>query len=641
MQKAIADAIHTALAPFRLRWEALDGNQQQALWEAASKVSQGPNPQESLHEVVRSIHLEQSLAALASNLLQDEPPLAPQEALQEVEQSSRLQQYMASLNNCLLYEEPPCADHGRKAYYLEAQHGRACAQHATNAMMGAARLRLRDFAAHEASQTGEAREAVEARLLDQGVFPATVHAVLQQQLGMAFHFHEIAPLVDEQGHCTLDRDQARLLDQLDTDRLLLQSNIDGSGASHYVAFRRNGERWDLLDSLRSEPQYDVSPFAYLVREGATSFAVIWPQNPLMVSALPLGTSKTRYDNQTARDHWRKSQKRRQEFGALLKQWNEATGKEASGGALLRQLSALCDKEDEKKRGTPVAGSNNLVWEFTVALTPGMREVRVWRGLYNRVPNLRAAPAPDDDQAREALLQEMCTFANRSAGKRREKLAGSIVYDYQTANNHWHHSEKRRQEFGALLAQWKQATGKTGSGAALLQHLSALCDKEDEKKRGTPVAGSDNLVWEFTATPVPGMGEVRVWRGLDGNGVPNLRAAPAPNDGQARETLLQEMEYSAKLSASKRRDKLVGDIAYDSYTAIAHWRGKRAQEFSALLAQWKQATGKTISGGALLQQLSALCDKEDEKKRGAPVAGSNNLVFEFTVALAPGMGEVRV
>jgi len=60
------------------------------------------------------------------------------------------------------------------------------------------------------------------------------------------------------------------------------------------------------------------------------------------------------------------------------------------------------------------------------------------------------------------------------------------------------------------------------------------------------------VFEFTVTPLAGNAPVTIWRGLDGNGVPDLRLAPASGDDQARANLLKEMQVSAKISAGKRR-----------------------------------------------------------------------------------------
>jgi hypothetical protein len=165
-------------------------------------------------------------------------------------------------------------------------------------------------------------------------------------------------------------------------------------------------------------------------------------------------------------------------------------------------------------------------------------------------NLRLAPAPDDDQARASLLKEMKISENRSAGKRRKKSAAAFVYAASSARNHW--SGKRATEFKALLQEWKTAMGTENSGGALLQELSALCDREDAALRGTPVEGSGGLVFEFTVTLHPGIAPVTVWRGLDGNGMINLRLAPAPDDEQTRARLFKEMKGSAKKSAGKRK-----------------------------------------------------------------------------------------
>jgi hypothetical protein len=126
---------------------------------------------------------------------------------------------------------------------------------------------------------------------------------------------------------------------------------------------------------------------------------------------------------------------------------------------------------------------------------------------------------------------------------------AVAYAAATARRHW--IGKRAAEFGALLPEWNTATGIEHSGGALLQELSALCDREDA--RGTQVAISDGLVvFEFTVTLHPGMAPVTVWRGLDGNGMVNLRLAPTPDDERARASLLKEMKGSANRSAGKRK-----------------------------------------------------------------------------------------
>jgi hypothetical protein len=166
-----------------------------------------------------------------------------------------------------------------------------------------------------------------------------------------------------------------------------------------------------------------------------------------------------------------------------------------------------------------------------------------------VPNLRLAPAPDNEQAHASLLTEMQIFAKRSAGKQREKPAAAVAYAIAAAHSHW--TSKRATEFGALLQEWNTVVGNEKSGGVLLQELSALCDGEDA--RGTQVAISDGLVVsEFTVTLHPRMAPVTVWRGLADNGMINLRLAPAPDDEPARASLLKEMKGSANKSAGKRK-----------------------------------------------------------------------------------------
>jgi hypothetical protein len=141
-------------------------------------------------------------------------------------------------------------------------------------------------------------------------------------------------------------------------------------------------------------------------------------------------------------------------------------------------------------------------------------------------------------------------AKKSAGQLRERPVAAVAYTTYTAYSHW--SGNRATEFEALLQAWNTATARNNGGGALLQELSARCDREDADLRGTPVENSDGRVFEFTVTLEPGMAPARIWRGLDGNGVPNLRLAPKPNNEQARASLLKEMEISAKKRAGKRK-----------------------------------------------------------------------------------------
>jgi hypothetical protein len=97
------------------------------------------------------------------------------------------------------------------------------------------------------------------------------------------HCHAHRPLVNAQGVLRLDSVQARFLDGLHTDRLLLQADhYEGdSASSHYVAFRREGGQWVLLDSLEETPQHGVAPSAYLLgAERIRHFTALWPQHAL-------------------------------------------------------------------------------------------------------------------------------------------------------------------------------------------------------------------------------------------------------------------------------------------------------------------------------------------------------------------------
>lgn len=176
----------------------------------------------------------------------------------------------------------------RRHFYMERQCGHACAQHAVNAMMGGPLVSLTHFAEWETQV--QAQQGIipapltylTATMLAQGVYLETVHGTLTS-LGIALHRYDHRPVVDAQGRLVRDRAQARFLDSLETDRLLLQSDrYEGGGAvSHYVAFRKEGGQWVLLDSLHDAPQYGITPSDYLLRdEGIQHFTALWPQHAL-------------------------------------------------------------------------------------------------------------------------------------------------------------------------------------------------------------------------------------------------------------------------------------------------------------------------------------------------------------------------
>jgi hypothetical protein len=190
-----------------------------------------------------------------------------------------------------------------------------------------------------------------------------------------------------------------------------------------------------------------------------------------------------YPSKNAKGHW--NGQRAQEFEPLRQAWNAATSTSASGGAFLQHLSAKCDEALKTECGNPI-DEEGLIFEFEVQTHPEGEVMRVWRGVDgNDSINLRLAPEPSDDEARKALLTAMQLSAKWSAGRRRERPAGSLPYSSNNANDHWR--GQRAQEFEPLRQAWSVATGKkSASGAAFLRHLSAKCDEALAAGRGKPV-----------------------------------------------------------------------------------------------------------------------------------------------------------
>jgi len=197
---------------------------------------------------------------------------------------------------------PQVTPAGQRCFYLEQQCGHACAQHAVNAMVGGPLVSLSDFARHEAQapqQTMPAsRQGIAADMLARGVQVETVKGTLHEQ-GMPMHCYAHVPIAHAQG---LDPVQARFLDGLRTDRLLLQADrYEGdSASSHYVAFRRDGGQWVLLDSLHHVPQYRVAPSAYLLAdEKIRHFTALWPQHALRGQDALVAVGGMEHDRQEA------------------------------------------------------------------------------------------------------------------------------------------------------------------------------------------------------------------------------------------------------------------------------------------------------------------------------------------------------
>jgi len=450
--------------------------------------------------------------------------------------------------------------------------------------------------------------------------------------------------------------------------LLLQADrYEGdSTSSHYVAFRRDGGQWVLLDSLHHAPQHGIAPSAYLLGdEKIKNFTALWPQHALrgqdaLVAVdgmdhdrqegvdrgaheehgwqdrqvwAPSVPERIAYPIKTAQNHWKGQ--RAQEFEPLRQAWSVATGKKsASGGAFLQHLSTKCDEALVAGSGEPVDEAR-LIFAFEVKTHPEGEAIRVWRGVdSNGSINLRLAPAPNDDEARKALLKAMQNSAKQSAGHRKEKPAGRLSYPIKSAHDHW--KGQRAQEFEPMLQAWNRATGTLASGGAFLQYLSEQCDDALVAGSGEPVDEA-GLIFEFEVKTHPEGEAMRVWRGVEDNGSINLRLAPAPSDDKARKALLTDMRQSAKQSASQRREKLAGVLPYPSKNAHGHWNGPRAQEFEPLRQAWSMATGTSARGGSFLQHISAQCDKTLATE---PVDEAG-LIFEFEVKTHPEGEAMRV
>jgi len=659
-------AIAKALGHFSgMRWVTIDEAHRQALLAVATGMKEAEQRQQHLHEMLSSIQ----------QTVQDMDWLASRhQRLAQVIDPALLTASVSAVHYGRVTIDGPHRDEaGQAHFYLEQQYGHACAQHAVNAMVGGPLVSLSDLAQYEAETQAPqeamptSRQGIAAYMLLQGVQVETVQGTLQER-GIPTHCHAHVPLAHVQG---LDPVQARFLDGLQTDRLLLQADrYEGdSTSSHYVAFRRDGGQWVLLDSLHHAPQYGVAPSAYLLGdERIKNFTALWPQHALQGQDAPVAVGGMEHDRQegadrdaheergwqdrpvlvpsapariaypikTAQDHWKGQ--RAQEFEPLRQAWNVATGKKAaSGGAFLRHLSTKCDEALVAGGGKPVDEAG-LIFAFEVQTHPQGKTIQVWRGVNdNGSINLRLAPTPEDDDARKALLTAMQQSAKKSASQRREKPTGSLPYSSHDATHHWKGS--RAKEFEPMRQAWNVATGTLASGGAFLQHLSAKCDEALDAGR-SKLVDEESLIFEFEVKTHPEGEAIRVWRGVDGNGTINLRLAPEPGDDEARKALLTAMQQSAKKSATLRREKPADGLPYPSKNAHSHWKGPRAKEFEPLRQAWNEATGTSASGGAFLQHLSAQCDEARKAGAGKSVDKAG-LIFEFEVKTHPEGEAMRV
>jgi len=284
-------AIAKALGQFGgMRWLTLDEAHRQALLAVAtdlpsaspsSDVTETEQRQQRLHAMLSSIQqIEQDM-----DWLSRQHPLSPR-----VIEPAMLTAFVPAVHyGQVTIEGPYREEAGQAHFYLERQDGHACARHAINAMVGGPLVSLVHFAQWEArvqvqqDLTPAALAQMAADMREQGVHLETVQGTLES-LGIPTHLYAHRPIPHIQG---LDPAQARFLDGLPTDRLLLQADrYEGNSAtSHYVAFRRDAGQWVLLDSLHGAPQYEVAPSAYLLRdEQILHFTALWPQHALQERA---------------------------------------------------------------------------------------------------------------------------------------------------------------------------------------------------------------------------------------------------------------------------------------------------------------------------------------------------------------------
>ena len=276
-------AIAKALGHFGgMTWLTLDETHRQALLAAST----APHPPDGTETEQRQQHLHAVLSAMQQTTqdmdwLASRPPLSPR----VIEPAMLTAPVTAVYESQVTIDGPHRDEAGQPHFYLERQDGHACAQHAVNAMVGGPLVSLVHFAQWEAHVQAQQDVTLAAltqsvtAMLAQGVHLETVQGTLQA-LGIPTHLYAHRPLAHLQG---LDPVQVRFLDGLPTDRLLLQADrYEGnSTSSHYVAFRRDGGQWVLLDSLHGAPQYGVAPSAYLLRdEKILHFAALWPQHAL-------------------------------------------------------------------------------------------------------------------------------------------------------------------------------------------------------------------------------------------------------------------------------------------------------------------------------------------------------------------------
>ncbi|MEC4722905.1 hypothetical protein RY831_27480 [Noviherbaspirillum sp. CPCC 100848] len=591
--------INRYLEHFQMNWHALSPEQQRAVWNAASHVPQdAPHPEAARQHQVQAallrIQVPQRMAWLSS-LRQDEPLVIDTAHLAQDNQ-------VATAYAGATVDGPHVDEFGDPHFYLEIQPPGiwSCAAHASRAMVGAPWLSMTEFARHEAAvdisrsvpgpgprpePTPEHIQATEDLQGMQGVHPETVQAVLER-MGMPTHSFTSVAISDADGTLRTDQAQFDFLDTLNTDRLLLQSEItldDNTGASHWVALRRDGEQWVLLDSLAGVPQHGVQPSQYLRSQGATHFNAIWPQHRLVAHPA-------------------------------------AHGAEAASEAGSERSFDAHDNRTGAHRSDLEAGPSNRIGSQTRQdeFAPLILD---WSAVPNQA-NMRGKPKSSQTKS--------------SSGR---------TYAFRTATSHWTKSKQRQQEFAPLLEAWNAATNSNKhAGPNLLQRLAKLGSQEAAQGRGTVVEDSDGRVRQVRVQLAKGVPSVDIWLGTYPSGLPNVRLAPPPGDNAARKVLLEAM-FSRKKVPVNVKVIQTGSALTASYSAkqsAVHWTS-RANEFGDLLARWSATTLslQPYSGPAMLRRLAELCTEEFTQGRATVVAGSDGEVHEASVRLQEGMPEERI
>lgn len=698
--------INHYLAHFRMNWHALDRAQQQAVWNAASHVPRdashpGAARQHQVQAALLRIQVTQRMAWLSS--LRQEQPMVIDTA--HLAQDNEVTPVFGGA----AIDGPHVNRLGELQFYLERQPPGSwtCAAHASRAMVGAPWLSMRDFARHEAAAdiaglelgpepTPAHIQATEDLQCMQGVHPETVQAVLER-MGMATHRFTSVAIPDADGTLRTDQAQFDFLDTLNTDRLLLQSEItleDNTGASHWVAFRRAGEQWVLLDSLAGAPQHGVQPSQYLRSQGATHFNAIWPQHRLVARPLapeseaasersfeahddhtgahrsdaeagqsnrnaavsrhesaghlPLETQTAmHYSIHDAHNHWAGSRTRQKDLAPLLAKWNAGynSGNSRNGPALLMRLATLCEEAVAQGRGTVVERSGGRVLQVSVTLEEWMPPVRIWFTTFSSGrPIMHLAPSMDDVNAQAALLKTMHANERGNPEDIQTGAKSTRRYTIENARHHWNKSKQRQVEFAQLLEDWNAATKPPvpHTGPSLLQRLAQLGSEEAAQGRGTEVEDSDGQVRQVSVQLAKEVPSVDIWLGAYPSGLSNVRLAPPHGDNAARRALLKGMCGKKEVPANAIKTKPASTTTYESDRATAHWIS-RANEFRDLLTRWS-ATRLSIqpyTGAALLRRLAQLCTEELAQGRATVVEGSYGEVHEVSVRLEEGMPEERI